>query len=168
MCIVSLCLDCIWAKESTQYNSIFNKYKHIFTYSNDSELRLYYGYLNSNPMHRLKLSFSIWVWETYQIVLQFTALSTTTQLKRFRVLTGWLVGSQVFEMDAFDDLHRQTSCCRIVYQPHKNLWCGSLTDGLEWWGAFTACHIWEADLGFTSLKVFTDIQKNSLVLEQQK
>lgn len=83
-------------------------------------------------MHRLNLSFSILASETYhQIVLQFTALSTATQIKRFRVLTGWLVGSQVFEMDAFDDLHRQTSCCGIVYQAHQDLWRGSLANGLE-------------------------------------
>lgn len=77
-----------------------------------------------------------------------------TRIKCFRVLTGWLVGSQVFEMDAFDDLHRQTSCGGVVHQADKDLWCGCLTDWLEWWGAFTACHIWEADLGFTALKMF--------------
>lgn len=84
-----------------------------------------------------------------------------TRIKCFRVLTGWLVGSQVFEMDAFDDLHRQTSCGGVVHQADKDLWCGCLTDWLEWWGAFTACHIWEADLGFTALKCFT--QNCSLV-----
>lgn len=77
----------------------------------------------------------------------------------FRVLTGWLVGSQVFEMDAFDDLHRETSCCGVVHQAHEDLWGGSLADWLEWWGAFTACHIWEADLRFTTLKMIADIQK---------
>lgn len=52
-------------------------------------------------------------------------------MKRFRVLTGWLVGSQVFEMDAFDDLHREASRCGVVHQAHEDLWRGSLTDGLE-------------------------------------
>lgn len=69
------------------------------------------------------------------MIKQFTVLFSIQilgpQTKRFRILTGWLVGSQVFEMDAFDDLHRQTTCCGIVNQAHEDLWRGSLTNGLE-------------------------------------
>lgn len=58
-------------------------------------------------------------------------------------------------MDAFDDLHRETPGCGVVHQAHKDLRCGGLTDWLERWGAFTACHIWQADLWFTTLETFT-------------
>lgn len=76
--------------------------------------------------------------------------------KPFRVLTGWLVGCQVFEVDAFDDFHREASGGGVVHQAHKDLWRGSLADRLEWRGALAACHVWEANLGFTTLKVLAE------------
>lgn len=76
--------------------------------------------------------------------------------KPFRVLTGWLVGCQVFEVDAFDDFHREASGGGVVHQAHKDLWRGSLTDRLEWRGALAACHVWEANLGLSALKVLAE------------
>lgn len=77
--------------------------------------------------------------------------------KPFRILTGWLVGGQVFEMDAFDDLHGEAPCRGVVHQAHEDLRCGGLTDRLERRGAFAARHIREADLRLTSLKTQTHI-----------
>lgn len=74
--------------------------------------------------------------------------------KPFRVLTGWLIGSQVLEMNAFDDLHGESSRCSVVHQADEDLWCGALADGLEGRGAFAACHIGQTALGFTTLQAF--------------
>lgn len=80
-------------------------------------------------MHRLTLSCHLTqVKQSFlHSSLLFGKMTEMTE-KRSRVLTGWLVGSQVFEMDAFDDLHRETSCCGVVHQAHEDLWCGRLTD----------------------------------------
>lgn len=67
-------------------------------------------------------------------------LSRRNEKNSFRVLTGWLIGSQVFEMNAFDDLHRESSRCSVVHQADEDLWCGALTDRLEG-RALAACHI---------------------------
>lgn len=66
--------------------------------------------------------------------------------KPFRVLTGWLIGSQVFEVEAFDDLHGEASRGGVVHQPHEDLRGGGLADGLERRGAFAAGHIRQAAL----------------------
>lgn len=57
-------------------------------------------------------------------------------------------------MNAFDDLHRESSCCSVVHQADEDLWCGALTDRLERRGAFAAGHIGQTALGFTTLQAF--------------
>lgn len=76
-------------------------------------------------MHRVNLSSSALAFETLKV---FSCSFSNWTTKRFRVLTGWFVSSQVFEVDAFDDFHRETSCCGVVNQAHEDLRCGSLTD----------------------------------------
>lgn len=67
------------------------------------------------------------------------------------VLTGWLVGSQIFEVTAFDDLHWETARGSIVDEPYQDLWCGALAGWLEWRGTFAAGHLRYTSLGFTAL-----------------
>lgn len=57
-------------------------------------------------------------------------------------------------MNAFDDLHRESSRCGVVHQADEDLWCGALTDRLERRGAFAAGHIGQAALGFATLRAF--------------
>lgn len=55
-------------------------------------------------------------------------------------------------MNAFDDLHRESSRRGVVHQADEDLRCGALTDRLEGRGAFAARHVGQAALGFTTLR----------------
>lgn len=58
-------------------------------------------------------------------------------------------------MNAFDDLHRESSRGSVVHQADEELWCGALTDGLEGRGAFAACHLRQTALGLAALQALS-------------
>ena len=85
------------------------------------------------------------------VLLPFELQSLQLTRNRFRVLTGWLIGSQILEVAAFDDLHGETASGGIVNETYQDLWRGALALRLEWRRTL-AGHLWDADLGLTSLE----------------